>query len=332
MSLNTLRNIIRKTVFHADGNCMIAFQGGEPSLAGLEFFQKAVDYAKYYNRKGLSIQFGFQTNGTLITKEWCEFFKENHFLVGISVDGTQELHDRYRRFCSQAPTWEQIVTNIKQMERFGVEYNILTVVHRETAQNIRKIYHFYKKMGWDFQQYITCLDPLYEEPGHHRYSLTPELYGQFLIELFDCWYEDYQEGCQPFNRQFENYVQNLSGYLPESCEHRGLCGIQYVVEADGSVYPCDFYMLDEFLLGNINTDTFATLDKRRIEIGFLEKSRKISDNCKECTWKKICRSGCMRCRIETAPDQYQNYFCKSYQMFFEHCYPRLKKVAENCMQ
>lgn len=332
MSLDTLRNVIRKAVLHAEGSCMIAFQGGEPSLAGLDFFQQAVEYANHYNRKKLPIQFGFQTNGTLIDREWCTFFQQNHFLVGVSVDGTQELHNRYRRFHSGASTWEQILNNIRLMEESGVEYNILTVVHKETAENIREIYKFYKNMGWDFQQYIACLDPLYEEPGHRRYSLTPRLYGKFLIELFDCWYEDYQKGCQPFNRQFENYVQNLSGYLPESCEHRGMCGVQYVVEADGSVYPCDFYMLDDYLLGNINTDTIASMDRRRLEMGFLEKSRKASSQCRSCNWQKICRNGCMRCRIETAPDEYKNYFCEGYRMFFEHSFPRLKKIAEDCMR
>lgn len=330
MSLETLRNVIRKTVLHAEGSCMIAFQGGEPSLAGLDFFRRAVEYARYYNRKNIPVRFGFQTNGTLIDKDWCEFFRQNRFLVGVSADGTRELHDRYRRFRSGDPTWDHVLNNIRMLEQYGVEHNILTVVHKETAANIQQIYRFYKEMGWDFQQYITCLDPLYEKPGCRRYSLTPQLYGQFLNELFDCWYDDYLNGCQPYNRQFENYVQNLSGYIPESCEYRGICGIQYVVEADGSVYPCDFYMLDDYLLGNINTHTIFSMDERRREIGFLKKSQEISSECASCPWMKICRSGCMRCRMESAPGEYKNYFCEGYRMFFEHCFPRLKKIAEEC--
>ncbi len=329
MDQDTLRMIIDKMLSHGEGLCTISFQGGEPALAGLDFYRQAVEYAARRSREGISLQYSFQTNGTLIDRKWCEFFRQNHVLVGVSLDGIRSTHDRYRRFSSGAPTWDRVLDGIGLLEEYGVEYNILTVVHRETALNIRRIYHFYREMGWDFQQYIPCLDPLYEQPGKHGYSLTPQLYGRFLTELFHCWYEDYRKGCQPCIRQFENYLEGLLGYLPESCEYRGICGIQYAAEANGDIYPCDFYMLDEYLLGNIRTHTIAAMDARRESLGFLESSRKHSQKCTACPWHKICRNGCMRCRMESAPAGYLNYFCEGYRIFFENCYPQLQAIARD---
>lgn len=332
MSEETLRCTIRKMILQAQGSCMIAFQGGEPSLAGLDFFRLAVEYAQYYNKNNVDVSFGFQTNGSLLTEEWCEFFRKNHFLVGVSLDGTRSLHDRYRRFTSGAPTWDRIVDTIRMLDRHQAEFNILTVVHRETASHIREIYHFYKKMHWEFQQYITCLDPIGEMPGQRSYSLTPRQYGQFLNDLFDCWYEDYLNGCQPYIRQFENYIESLLGYLPESCEQRGCCGIQYVAEADGSIYPCDFYMLDPYLLGNIHRDSISDMDARRKTIRFLERSQPLPPACAACPYAAVCRNGCMRTRRELSPGGYQTYFCEGYRMFFDHCLPRLKEIARSCLR
>lgn len=332
MSEETLKNVIRKVVLHAEGSCFIAFQGGEPSLAGLDFFKKAVEYVNFYNRKKIAVQYAFQTNGTNMTEEWCRFFQENHFWVGVSVDGTQEIHDKYRRYQTGGPTYEKIMEVCRLMERCKVEYNILTVVHREIAENIKQIYDYYKQKKLMYQQYITCLDPLFEEQGKMPYSLTPEIYGRFLVDLFDCWYEDYKKGRHPFNRQFENYIGILMGYVPESCEQRGICGMQYVVEADGSVYPCDFYMLDEYRLGNINENSIAQMDEKRNEIRFRELSEQMSEECKSCPYFALCRNGCRRSRIADGPETYRNYFCESYKMFFEKCMPRMVEIAKREMR
>lgn len=143
-------------------------------------------------------------------------------------------------------------------DQFGMEYNILTVVNQKTAYNIKEIYREYQRNGWKYQQYIACLEPIGEEQGQKEYALTPKLYGEFLINLFELWYMDYKKGMQPYIRMFENYIGILLGYCPEACEQNGTCQIQNVVEADGSVYPCDFYALDEYWLGNFNTDKWQT--------------------------------------------------------------------------
>lgn len=332
MTEETLRNVVRKAVLHTDGACFFTFQGGEPSLAGLDFFKKCTGYVNHYNRKGIPVHYAFQTNGTNITEEWCEFFKEHHFLVGVSVDGTEALHNRYRKFQNGGATYEKVTEACGLLDRYGVEFNVLTVIHRETAESIREIYDDYKKRGWNYQQYIACMDPLSEEKGSRSYSLTPEGYGRFLSALFTCWYEDYKKGRQPYIRQFENYIGLLLGFLPEACEQKGSCGLQYAVEADGSAYPCDFYMLDEYCLGNFNENTIAQMDEKRAEIGFQETSRMISPECRSCPYYHLCRGGCHRNRVLQADGTYKNYFCEGYRLFFENHSNQLKEIVLHCQQ
>ncbi|EOS73599.1 MAG: anaerobic sulfatase maturase [Lachnospiraceae bacterium] len=333
MTENTLKNVIRKTILHAEGSITYAFQGGEPSLRGIDFFRRAIALQKQYNKNNVEVINAFQTNGSLIDEKWCQFFRENQFLVGVSVDGTLDIHDRYRHKADGQGTFNEISENIKLLDKYGVSFNILTVVTGEVVKNIRKIYYSYAGKGWRYQQYIACIDPLGEGHGNHSYGLTPDQYGEFLITLFELWFEDWKKGRQPYIRQFENYVGILLGYYPEACDQRGVCGIQTVVEADGSAYPCDFYMIDEYKLGNLNANRLADLDKKREETGFVQRSLKISDACKNCKYFKICRAGCQRNRdVIKGTDMYENYFCAGYQMFFDQCLNKLKMVAESVKQ
>ena len=263
MTEQTLKNVIRKTMFHAEGMISYAYQGGEPTLRGIAFYEKAMEYQRHYNKCGIRVNNAMQTNGYLIDDEWCKFFRENHFLIGLSVDGTKQIHDLYRHGRRGEPTFDRIKKAAELMDQYGVDYNILTVVTQKTAGHAAEIYNYYKEQGWKYQQYIACLDPLGEDRGKTPYALNPEQYGMFLTELFNLWYEDWKKGEQPYIRQFENYIGILLGYQPESCEQRGSCGIQNVVEADGSVYPCDFYALDEYKLGNFNCNRLEEIDKKR---------------------------------------------------------------------
>lgn len=324
MEEKTLKNVIRKFVLAAEGSCTIAFQGGEPTLRGLGFFRKVIDYVNQYNKNHIRIAYALQTNGYHITEEWCEFLRENEFLVGVSVDGTRALHDRYRHGKDGAGSYDRVLEAIRLFDAYGVEYNILTVIHRHTAAAIGEIYREYQKRGWQYLQFITCLDPLGEVRGQQEYSLLPEEYGNFLNTLFDLWYRDWKKGRQPYIRQFENYVGILLGRVPESCEQRGVCGIQNVVEANGNVYPCDFYALDDYCLGNINEIGVAKIAERRAKIGFVERSRNHSPQCRACPWFSLCRGGCYRSR----EGETDNYFCRGYQMFFEKNYDRLAEIAK----
>ncbi len=331
MSEATLKNVIRKTMLRAEGTACYTFQGGEPTLRGLDFFEKVLFYQKQYNKKGVQVYNSLQTNGLSMDETWCRFLRENRFLTGISLDGIQKTHDACRHSRKDnAPTFDRICKSIALLETHHVEFNILTVVNQTVSQNIQEIYAFYKRQKWNFQQYIACLDPLKEPHGQNSYSIPPESYGQFLTELFRLWYKDWKKNRQPYIRQFENYIAILLGQFPESCDQRGTCSIQYAVEADGSVYPCDFYMTDEYRLGNFNERRLDEIDAKRREISFLERSLLLDQSCKLCTYYSLCKGGCQRNRDWNPETKtYQNYFCQSYRMFFDACLDGLTEAANS---
>ncbi len=330
MSVDTMHTTVDKAMEYGDYECTIAFQGGEPTLAGLDFYRDLVAYVTAHeNPKKLKIHYALQTNGYLINEEWAEFLGKNHFLVGVSLDGLKEIHDRYRLDAAGKGTYQRVISAIRLLEKHQVEYNILTVVTAATARNGQKIYNYFKKNHFGYQQYIECLDPIGEEPGQHEYSLTPEKYGEFLKSMFDAWYLDMRSGTYVYNRYFENLMMIMAGQQPESCNMRGVCGKQWVFEADGSVYPCDFYALDQWRLGNIQENSFEEMDEKRDELGFIQWSMRQQEDCQKCRWFGLCRNGCRRNREPvTAEHTNRNYFCKSYQMFFEYAYPRLEEVYQ----
>ena len=330
MSVDTMRTIVDKAMEYGDYECTIAFQGGEPTLAGLDFYRDLVAYVTAHeNPKKLKIHYALQTNGYLINEEWAAFLGENHFLVGVSLDGLKEIHDRYRLDTAGKGTYQRVISAIRLLEKHQVEYNILTVVTAATARNGQKIYNYFKKNHFGYQQYIECLDPIGEEPGQHEYSLTPEKYGEFLKSMFDAWYLDMRSGTYVYNRYFENLMMIMAGQQPESCNMRGVCGKQWVFEADGSVYPCDFYALDQWRLGNIQENSFEEMDEKRDGLGFIQWSMRQQEDCQKCRWFGLCRNGCRRNREPvTAEHTNRNYFCKSYQMFFEYAYPRLEEIYQ----
>lgn len=332
MSEATLENVIRETLSFAQRECTIAYQGGEPTLAGLDFFRRSVELQKRYNVNGVRIHNALQTNGYALDEEWCRFFAGNHFLIGLSVDGIKATHDAYRRDARGQDTYFRILEAAKLLEAWKVEFNVLTVVNAKTAPKIRRIYEQYSRLGFGFQQYIACLDPIGEKPGGHEYSLTPEAYGRFLTELFELWEIDYKKGRQPYIRQFENWVGILLGIEPESCEQRGVCSIQNIVEADGSVYPCDFYVLDGYCIGNLNQDTMQRIYERREASGFLQASRNHPQECSGCRYFALCRGGCRRHREHAWEENGDggNIFCQSYRMFFDKHYAQLLRIAEEC--
>lgn len=334
MKPDTLEQIIRKALDYAEGSCTFGFQGGEPILAGLDFFKKVIflqrEYQQKNPQKNLLITNTVQTNGRRIDKEWAAFLKENQFLVGISLDGTRDTHDRYRRTPAGKGTFQDVINAIRLFNEYQVEYNVLTVVNRDTAAGIKQIYDFYKEQGFDYLQFIPCLDPFEEKRGGQEYSLTPKLYGQFLCEFFDLWYEDMNRGKPVYIRQFENYILMLLGNPAESCDMNGHCSLQHVIESNGNVYPCDFFVMDRYLLGNIREHGFPELRQRYEDSRFYQESLDRSDECSRCKYFCLCRNGCKRNRIMDEQGQYQkNYFCDSYKMFFGYCMERLIEIAKN---
>lgn len=325
MTPETLEAVIREIFAYANTECTIAWQGGEPTLAGLDFFRHYIALEEKYNVRKIPVHRVIQTNGYVLDEEWAVFLAEHKFLTGLSLDGVRNSHDRNRVTPEGEGSFSKVFAAAKLLERHGVDFNILTVVNPETVSRIRQIYAFYGRQGFSYQQYIACLDPLGEVPGGQSWSLTPELYGKFLIDLFELWYQDCLRGRAPYIRQFDNYIAILRGYQPESCEQRGVCGLQTVVEADGSVYPCDFYVMDDYRLGNLRQDSLAELAVHPLRRQFFERSVPLAEGCDRCPYRLLCRGGCFRHRL--TEEGGTNRFCAAYRMFFDRCLPRLQQLA-----
>lgn len=331
MSFDTAEKTVQKAIEYSknDGAVGFMFQGGEPTLAGIDFFRHFVECIKKYNVCNLKVSLAIQTNGYAVNAEWAKFFADNGFLVGLSIDGPAEIHNRHRVDAAGHATFNKVMSAAALFKKYGVQYNTLTVVTSENAKSAQKIYNFLVKNGMTWQQFIPCLDTLSD--GNDTASkppLTGEEYGRFLCNLFDRWYGDMKAGRYVYNRTFENYVGILVGRPPEDCGMCGYCTVQFVVEADGSVYPCDFYALDEYRLGSLVTDPIKSLLARAEEIKFVEESKTLPDECRSCEWVFLCRGGCRRNRepFENGIPS-RNRFCEGYKAFFRHSYPRMLELA-----
>lgn len=325
MSDEVRETLIRKALDYAQGQCCFGFQGGEPTMIGLDFYRGFVKLAEQYNKRKVKINYFIQTNGYGLNEQWARFLAEHDFLTGISLDGTIHTHNRYRKNYDGKDTFVQVMDTIALLDKYKAKYNILTVVNKATAMSAKKIYQFYRKRDFRYLQFIPCLDPAGAEKGKEEYSLLPEAYGRFLCDLFDLWHDDFLHGRIVSIRTFDNYLGILRGYPPEACDMRGMCSVQHVVEADGSVYPCDFYVLDQWRLGTVLEDGFGDFAGKERAEAFIEASRNIDEECRACRYFSLCRGGCRRMRQETG--NARNYFCRSYQMFFDYALERMMKLA-----
>ncbi len=325
MSLETLENIVKEAFDYADNFIGFAFQGGEPTLSGLSFFESFIEFVNKYKTKNVQVSFSMQTNGLIIDENWAEFFKKNNFLIGLSIDGTKDIHDNNRLDKTGNGTFSRAFKTASLLTKYEVDFNILSVVSKNVAKHPMKIYDFYKKNNFQYIQFIPCLDEL-GEMNVKNYSLTPKDYGDFLCQLFDLWYKDIIAGKQVSIRMFENIVQMLIGYPPESCDMQGICSVNAVIESDGSVYPCDFYVLDEWNLGNINNCTFEALKTNELGRKFVNDSIEKPNKCQKCEYINICRAGCRRNYINI-DGEYQNYFCESYKAFYGYTIKRFRELA-----
>lgn len=325
MDSDTMRTLIRKAFIYAEGNVSFAFQGGEPTLAGIDFFREFVRNVSQCNTRHIPVSFAVQTNGYDLSDELCQFFADHHFLAGVSVDGAKEIHNALRPDSAGAGSYDQVMTGIEKLKHHGVEYNILCVVTAPIAAQGKRVWQELKRH--QYLQFIPCID---EFGGMlHDYSLTPEAYGQFLIDTFSCYAEDYASGHPVSERRFDNYLSILLGQQPELCGMRGMCGLYFLAEADGSIYPCDFYVLDEWKLGNVKSDSFFKMEKSAASRKFRSISLQLPDTCKKCIWLNLCHGGCRRDREPIINSHgSENKFCKSYYMFFEACLPQMQKMAE----
>lgn len=326
MPETVLETIFRKALTEDVSDVAVVFQGGEPTLRGLDFFARAMEMEAAANPGNIRITNTIQTNGTLIDTQWCRFLKKHGFLVGLSIDGTEQIHNTYRRFPHGGGSYSDAERCAELLDEFDIPYNILSVVTEEMTGHAAEIYHHYRQHGWQWIQFIPWIPPF---GGTAEHFLTPGGYGRFLTELFDLWYRDLLLDSEPYIRPFDGWIQAMLRLQPDTCEQRGVCSLQYAVEADGSVYPCDFYMGDSDCLGNLLSDSLVQIDERRVKTGFLNAGGQPSEKCRQCAYGFLCRGGCRRYR-ETGNGL--NSYCEAYRDFFAHSMEKLEAASRMIMQ
>lgn len=330
MSRETAHLLIDRAYEAAEPGGMIgfAFQGGEPTLAGLDFFRDFVAYANAGKPAAVNIAFSIQTNGMVIDDEWAKFFHDNSFLVGISMDGNKDLHDMYRVDAAGKETWNRVAKGLNALKKQGCMYNALCVVTSQCARSPQKVYDGLKKQGVEYMQFISCLDPIGVERGSLKHSLTPDAYGKFLCRLFDMWFDDWQKGQYRSVRLFDDHVHMLTGRSAGTCSTCGKCGSYFVVEGDGSVYPCDFFVLDKWRMGTLQENTLDELAGSETAKSFLEWGTVKPAECANCPWQRVCNGGCKNDWVYDENGAPHNYFCSSFKQYFEYAAPRLNYIAQ----
>lgn len=317
MKIEDLEVIIKKALNVATGSCSFLFQGGEPTLVGLTFYEQVIHFQQLYNVSQVKITNSIQTNGLVIDKSWSQFFKKHEFLVGISLDGIEKTHEYYR-----GKNFKRVMQAVNLLQQDKVNFNILTVVTDEVATYAEEIYSFYKEHDFKYLQFIPCLDSLESQS-----FLSVDHYATFLKIFFNCWFDDVMKGRCISIGYFDDLLKILCGQYPITCGRLGRCGRHYVLESNGSVYPCDFYMMDPYYLGNLLQDDFKDLDEKRRDLNFLKLEK--SNQCLNCQWYRLCYGGCKR---EEGSDRGRSKYCQAYQTFFEYAYPKLRWLANRILE
>lgn len=319
MSENTAVNIIKSVLEFADGSdVFFTFQGGEPLLSGLKFFSRFVDNVKKYNTKNSPVHYCLQTNGTLIDEKFAVFFKQNNFLIGVSLDGDEELNS-YRLYPDGASSFNDVMNGIRLLQKHKVTFNILCVLTKRTAANFKTAYRFFKAQNLRYLQFIPCLRPLKNDFDESLYMDTED-YADFLCRGFNIYFNDYMRKEYVSVRSFDNYISLSRGQNAEQCGMNGCCSSLFAIEGDGSVYPCDFYCIDEWCLGNINTSSFAELYHSERAVEFIKNSFIVDEKCKKCDYFYICRGGgCKRNRQDKD-------YCGAYKKFFSSSLYKMEQI------
>ena len=324
MEEETAEKLTERIVEYAgeNGTANISFQGGEPLMAGIGYFRKFAQLMDRYPQ--IRVNWSIQTNSTLLDEEFAEFFKERNFLVGISLDGYQRIHDQNRYDAEKKSVFFLILKAIDLLEDHGVEYNILTVVTKQLAKHPEALFDFYRSHRFRYIQLIPCLPEL-DGSGPSDTALTPEDYASFWCAFFDAWQKGLLKGVQMSVNLFENIACMMMGQAPYQCGMLGRCTQQFVIEGNGDVYPCDFYCLDEWKLGNVRASSFEEMQESINAKRFLETSDCRKEPCSGCRYINVCHGGCRRQNVCWLNDAYCGY-----REVLDHIVPRIADMlAQN---
>jgi len=322
MSIETLENLILQYLSFCHPYTSFAWQGGEPLLMGLDFFEQAMNLMKKHAKPGHMLGNSIQTNGISIDKNWAEFFHQYNFLVGISLDGPEDIHNRFR-----TNSFKKVMKAIDLFKQYHVEYNILTVVSKSNVNCVQEVYKFFRKNKFEYLQFIPCIEETEEKQKTAAYTISAEKYGRFICQLFDEWLKD---GCPEVHvRLFDNILEYYLGQELTNCQFKEYCGSYVVVEYNGDIYLCDFFVYPEWKIGNITEKSLSEIVSDEKFQEFSKKKSFLSQECKNCKWKSICHGGCSRTRFfckKSFTDL--DFFCSSYKMFFEHTTTTFEKLAK----
>ncbi len=323
------------------------WQGGESTLLGLDFFKKVLELQKPFSARK-AIRNSLQTNGTLLTDEWCRFLKKNDFIVGISLDGPEEIHDRYRRDRKGCGTFKRVMHGLRLLKKYDVEYNVLACVGRDTAARPLEVYRFFRDEGIKFIQFTPVVECLPDAESKRlglnlavprvgcgrrqaevtTFTVDPKGYADFLISIYEEWVR--HDVGEMFVMNFEWALNAWLGNPSPVCVHAERCGRSLVIEHNGDVYACDHCVYPQYRLGNILTASLTNMADKSIESGFgVAKERDLPKKCRECVVLRACRGGCPKHRFVLTGDDGKcvHYLCEGYKKFFSHIAKYLKVMA-----
>jgi uncharacterized protein len=340
MSDEVLESYISQLIeTHRSDTVTVAWQGGEPTLMGIDFFRQAIAHQEKYRRPGMTFENTMQTNGTLMNDEWCEFFRENNFLIGISIDGPRKLHDMYRVSRTGKPTFDRVMRGLRLLQKHGVEYNILVTVNRTNAEYPLEVYKFFRDdIGTSWLQFIPVIERLNEgevtlyQKGSKvsDRSVKPKQWGNFLTTIFDEWVR--HDVGRIFVQTFEAAVRNWMGLGSSGmCIFDPTCGHGLALEHNGDLYSCDHFVEPAYLLGNINQSHMIQLAGSDQQIAFGRHKRdSLPGVCRQCEVRFACHGECPKNRFVTTQggEPGLNYLCAGYKAFFLHADMALKLLAQ----
>jgi uncharacterized protein len=339
MSLETLETYIRQLIeTHRSSEVTVAWQGGEPTLMGVDFYRQAIHFQEKYRRPGMTFENTMQTNGTLLDDEWCQFFKENNYLIGISIDGPARLHDAYRVDKGGAPTFDKVMRGLRLLQKHGVEYNILTTVNRSNGDHPLEVYRFLRdEAGTSWIQFIPVIERVNPDGSSLTQSgdrvsprsVRPEQFGRFLIQVYDEWVHN--DVGRIFVQTFEASLRSWMR-LPTSgmCVFDKTCGYGLALEHNGDLYSCDHFVEPDFLIGNIKEEHMLELVGSEQQFKFGQHKRdSLPRYCRECPVLFACNGECPKNRFTRTPDGEAglNYLCAGYKAFFQSVDEPMKLLA-----
>jgi len=342
MSDQVLERYVERYITEQDSPVIsFAWQGGEPTLMGLDFFRRVVALQRRHCPRGKRIENALQTNGVLLDNDWARFCAEHGFLVGISIDGPADLHDRYRVDKGGKPTHAKVMAAIERCARHGVEFNTLTVVNRVNAREPGRVYRFLAGIGSVFHQYIPIVERHAEEAdlldlaapeeadrALTDWSVTPELWGDFLCGVYDAWIR--RDVGRVFVQLFEVQLGILVGGPAQLCVFAERCGTGLAMEHNGDVYACDHYVYPAHCLGNVVDDALSSMVDSPQQRAFGAAKADLPRMCRECEYLVQCRGECPKHRVATTPDGEPglNHLCAGYRRFFAHSRPGFDRIID----